>query len=1513
MPENQDIEPEKAVEKQPKKKRKFWKFLLKLFVVLAVVVGVAQYVLYYYAFPLLKEKICQNVSDQTNGLYTINFDDIRLNFLGRSILLTNFSMKADTSVYMQLKEQMAYNRAIYNISVGNFAIKNIRLSSIFGSRRLRIKSIELDRPVIRLAGKPDDKHKGKYDAIHKDLYPLISNYFNKVEIKKISVTNGFFDFYKTVTDDKEMAVVGNINIAMNDFYVDEDVYKTNNRLFYSDVIKIFSSGYKIRLADSIHTVSAGDLIINSSDSIIFATDVKLLAEGPKAAYSTKEKFNVSLDTVSVTGVDINKAYFQEVVDIKAVSLVNPKITFATGRRRNKENQKFESTGQGNWYSLIKGTLKAINIDTFTISDASLQVSNPKFSKPAYEVGNVNITLLGFALDSLSYLNRNKILYSNDLDISIRDFDMRLPDRVHLLSSSSLDVSTKNKSVVASKISIRPLYDAKDSTDSRMNISVPKLDITNIDIKKAYNTQIFSIGLMSIYKPQIESKSFNDTSVIKHKRQSLMKLLSDEYFQSLNIAKFNIKESYINIDQQSSILEDSLTISGLLTLSVDNFETGRTLLSSGEKPFIVSNVYMTLDNFVMKPSTNIHILKGQNLTVNSRTKSISFLNFSYSADTESLLIPVLQRLNKHSVMDFKVSKAVISNTNLIQGFYNNKVEIGNFQIMNPQLVFIEYPHLKRLLSDSLSNDSVYTPIVKTNNEPTHRDSVFNSLSELEKSFATMLPKSLNIVRIDSLHLDSGIVRITVRDSLNQNRISTENRFKLDIDHFYFDRDSIDPVGRFLFADNYGLNIKNFQFLLPDRVHNVKATDITLGTSAGFLNMDMVFVSQNHEYTYSNKNVVNAYFPAIYFRGIDFVRFAKTGFLCTDTCLIDKTVFTISKPEQKVVDSSAAKKKPPILNLFLNSLQISKIISNDSKFGIYSNINNIPTRTFYAGFDLSLDSLTIDSANIAERGHLISFRNPTFHSENIAILTKNAENQIAIKSADMHNDSLHVHNIFFDKGDVINLNQNRGVSSLFIPDIFVVKPDLESVAFDRAIKAEKIFLNSPEAEFVAGKRPDRKPKFDITNIYNKFKAVVVDTFYAGNICLDIYRTGKNTVKLNNLDFKMVGLDTRNIQDDRFPVKEITTGINDYTVYLKDSLYMLHAGRVEFAPDKNDIVVYNVEYRPTSSRYNFYKLFPFRKSATFLLCEKLTAHNFDIDEFALHRHIDIGKLYVDHLSLNSYLNRSKPSDTSSIKPNLHQLIRKIPLKLTIDTAIVSNSYIAVEQLSPEASVPGVLTINNISGRVFNFTNDTARIRHDSTMTASIDGLLMGKAGIKADFKYFLNSPTDEFIIKAKTDTVFLPDLNPFLENALFARIDDGVMQSADIEFTSDNKSSTGVSIFRYNGLKLSVNKHDSIQPKRRGLLSFLANSLIRTDNPKHKLSRVKRGFIYAEPDFHKSFSSYWIKSVLSGAKATAGFESKEQKDERKTFSKIKDVISIKHHIEEKQRKKQRKQFEEEIKNEE
>ena len=209
-----EIEDNSKVKIEKKHKFRFWKTLIITICVFVLLISVAQYVLYYFAFPLLKEKICESVHKNTNGLYQMNFDDIKLNILTTSISLTNFTLKPDTTVYLKLKDENNYNRAIYNVSVSDFEINNIKLKSIFGSRELGINNIFMKNPVIRLAGKPDEKSKGKYDAVHKDLYPLISKYFGSVSVNDIEITNGYFDFYKKITDDKEMAMVGNINISM---------------------------------------------------------------------------------------------------------------------------------------------------------------------------------------------------------------------------------------------------------------------------------------------------------------------------------------------------------------------------------------------------------------------------------------------------------------------------------------------------------------------------------------------------------------------------------------------------------------------------------------------------------------------------------------------------------------------------------------------------------------------------------------------------------------------------------------------------------------------------------------------------------------------------------------------------------------------------------------------------------------------------------------------------------------------------------------------------------------------------------------------------------------------------------------------------------------------------------------------------------------------------------------------------------------------------------------------------
>jgi hypothetical protein len=156
-----------------------------------------------------------------------------------------------------------------------------------------------------------------------------------------------------------------------------------------------------------------------------------------------------------------------------------------------------------------------------------------------------------------------------------------------------------------------------------------------------------------------------------------------------------------------------------------------------------------------------------------------------------------------------------------------------------------------------------------------------------------------------------------------------------------------------------------------------------------------------------------------------------------------------------------------------------------------------------------------------------------------------------------------------------------------------------------------------------------------------------------------------------------------------------------------------------------------------------------------------------------------------------------------------------------------------------------------------------------------------VSGKIKYVMDSPTDEFICNFKADTIHLPDLNPYLENAIFAKINDGTVSAAQVNFKSNNIESRGESHIVYRDLKLQVNKRDSVQQRRRGLLSLLANTVVRTKNTR------KIGYIYAKCNPGRSFTGYWVQSILSGIKATAGFENKEQKGERKFVKKVVDVV--------------------------
>ena len=208
-------------EKQPVKKSGRLKRLIKTLVIIAVILSVLQYVFYYYALPIMKDGLCNIVNRSSNGLYSMNFDGFRINFLSKSFEIDNFSLSADTAVYLKRISEKDYNKGIYNISAKKIAVKNVSFFALLRDR-LRINIIELENPKVSLVAKPKKNEGKKYDAVHNDLFPAIEPFLNALIVNSIKINDGYFDFNTKVENEKRNIEVSKIDITLKKFYLDKE-------------------------------------------------------------------------------------------------------------------------------------------------------------------------------------------------------------------------------------------------------------------------------------------------------------------------------------------------------------------------------------------------------------------------------------------------------------------------------------------------------------------------------------------------------------------------------------------------------------------------------------------------------------------------------------------------------------------------------------------------------------------------------------------------------------------------------------------------------------------------------------------------------------------------------------------------------------------------------------------------------------------------------------------------------------------------------------------------------------------------------------------------------------------------------------------------------------------------------------------------------------------------------------------------------------------------------------------
>jgi len=329
-------------------------------------------------------------------------------------------------------------------------------------------------------------------------------------------------------------------------------------------------------------------------------------------------------------------------------------------------------------------------------------------------------------------------------------------------------------------------------------------------------------------------------------------------------------------------------------------------------------------------------------------------------------------------------------------------------------------------------------------------------------------------------------------------------------------------------------------------------------------------------------------------------------------------------------------------------------------------------------------------------------------------------------------------------------------------------------------------------------------------------------------------------------------------------------NYSMPTADSLYFFKIGSISIAGEQHSITAKNVELVPRLTRKQFESKLKSRQDMYHFAFSKVILNN--IDWLAIINNEKLGSKYVEISGgmFSDFLDRSVPLSPSIAMNNFpHQLLMKIPFKVSIDRLDIKNVNLSYEEHNPLSDQNGIVSFENINGRMNHISNIPAEIKLHPVIDFSAKTLFMHHAQMSAKFTFNLAKiKTGEFTVDIIMDTLDNITINKISEPLGMFSVKTGQMQRAVGHIDGNNFSTKGKIAMQYNNLHIKPLKKDKEEGKLKKMTvtGFIANTLfIKNENPKGNALRQPEFTV--QRDHHANFFNLMWTTILTGILKTIG----------------------------------------------
>lgn len=456
------------------------------------------------------------------------------------------------------------------------------------------------------------------------------------------------------------------------------------------------------------------------------------------------------------------------------------------------------------------------------------------------------------------------------------------------------------------------------------------------------------------------------------------------------------------------------------------------------------------------------------------------------------------------------------------------------------------------------------------------------------------------------------------------------------------------------------------------------------------------------------------------------------------------------------------------------------------------------------------------------------------------------------------------------------------------------DLQKLVYEQQLSLEKILIINPII------------KIDFTGYQKKVKDTITSIEAFRQIAEEIHDLSVRSIEIKNAT---VGI--RNLSKDSSDVvtlKNVSLKLDDFQMDTTKELIPINLSQAELkigavelklAPNHNvllkklvasfddsSLTIGSTEITPTKNKEEFSANLDYQKTWIKIETGTIKISGIELIDFLFKEELTINHIDINGLILNAYKDKS-PKWPSHLKHEIpSQLLKKIPFDLMINQISINQSEIHFEQKQPGHKNLGKFNLTHIDIIVSNITNIPRFIEEDHSLSSVGTMRMMGKGKMNTNLTFDLRPNSNNWSLYANVGRMNFAELNPIIFPLTNVKIEAGKLIEADIKMNCNKYMARGTLDLQYRNAEMKimrVNK-ESQKLEDKGMLSFVANSVIRSENIKNT-EHYKQGDISYTRTADEPFIKFLWNSVQSGMIDTfIGFHKKENQSGKGSIFNIK-----------------------------